>query len=152
MFVAHQRLRSVIAALCGFAYLVTLQQGPLLMLTVLLHGANEMHVVQEAGQTNLVFHHHHEDGDADTLPAKGVHLEDHHHHADHVIKVAFTDNALAASSSTLRMLSVPFTTSCVVTPVMAMPRCQLTTPQRARPPPLIGGGVLARLRTTMLVI
>ena len=150
MFPALQRLRLVIAVLCGIAYLATLQQGSLLALTVFLHGTHEMQIVNETGEIELVFHHH--DDDDDKPAQSGIHLNDHHHHGDHVIKLASSDNSLAAADTTLRVQSAACLVPCVTASLIVVPRFEFTPTMRARPPPLINGGVLYCLRTTVLVV
>lgn len=159
MFPVSRYLRLVIAAFCGFAYLATLQQGALLALTVFLHGTHGMQVVQEAGETELVFHHEHDhahddhDADDDDLPShEAAHLNDHHHHGDHVIKLVSHDDSLITSGSSLRLLPTSWAMPWVANSLVVTLRYAFTLALRARPPPLIASGVLHCLRTTVLVV
>jgi hypothetical protein len=151
MLLVSHRLRLVIAAVCGFAYMATLQQGAMCVLPVLFGGEHKLQLVQEAGETELVFHHAHDDDDHSPLN-QVVHLNHRHHHGDHIIKLLSHDDSLITSGSSLRLLPTSWAISWVANSRVVTPRYAFAPTMRARPPPLIGSGVLQCLRTTVLVV
>jgi ABC-type Zn2+ transport system substrate-binding protein/surface adhesin len=155
MFDLKHNVRPVIAALCGIAYMATLQQfSPLVAL--LMHGAHEMQVIEHDGHSDLLLHHDDDDAhEQHEQSHQGTHAEDHaghKHHHDHVLCLTSTCHATTLDDQTQR---VPLACACRHEWLETIAIAELQNKGglvRARPPPLINSGALHCLRTTVLVV
>ena len=141
----------VIALLCGLAYLATLPNFPQFILVSLMHGGHAVQVVEHGGHEDLVFYHHDDEAAGEHPAFPECHAGSHHEH-DHMVCLGASGPSTDFFDSASR---TPFAAAfhASVPSILTAPEWRMSVPRvLARAPPLIGGGVLICLRTTVLVV
>lgn len=145
-----QRLRLVIALVCGVVYLATLQQGALFVQTLLLHGEHRMVVTHDDGVAQLAFLHDHSVG-TDSPMGFSERFSDHQHHGDHIIELASHGDASITDDASPRLILTLVAMPLAVADMVPQ-RCGAPLVVLSRPPPAVRGAPLHCLRTTVLVV
>ncbi len=150
----NQNVRTVVAALCGLAYLTTMPEFSQVILAM-MSGGHAVQMIAHDGHEDLLLHR--DDDDACGAPDRDSETHAEHHsghsnHHDHVVCLESDGSDVALTDSLTR---TPLVTSCKLEyPTVSFIAGWKTgvAPVRPRPPPLIKSGAIRCLRTTVLVI
>ena len=150
-----QILRHVTAALCGLSCLGSMPGFPGSAVAAMMHGEHTLQVAVHDGHEYLLLHHDDDGDDGQQSSHEQTHVEEHdghHHHRDHVICLPSSNHAATPDELIIR---APMVRACVIEFSELVFVAEWTTTgelTRARPPPIIGGGVLVCMRSTVLVV